>query len=106
MDAYLMTSDFEGLPIALLEAMASGLTPVTTDAGGIPEVIEHGTSGFVVPRGDVPAIRQALTRVLDAEPGQRSAWGDAARQRVVQRFSTARMMRQIEQVYVDVSARS
>jgi glycosyltransferase involved in cell wall biosynthesis len=105
MDAYLMTSDFEGLPIALLEAMASGVTPVVTDAGGIGEVVEHGRSGFVSARGDKQAIIAALSQVLAATPEQRRSWGTAARQRVATAFSTARMMSQIEQVYLDVTAR-
>jgi L-malate glycosyltransferase len=105
MDAYLMTSDFEGLPIALLEAMASGLTPVVTAAGGIAELIENGKSGFVLARGDVPAITEALGRVILTDSAERAAWGAAAQRRVAAEYSTGRMMRQIEQVYEDVVTR-
>jgi L-malate glycosyltransferase len=60
MDVYFMSSDFEGVPIALLEAMSMELPPVVTDAGGIPEVIEADLSGFVLPRGDAPGLTAAL----------------------------------------------
>lgn len=102
MDAYLMTSDFEGLPLALLEAMASRLTPVATAVGGIKEVIESGKNGFLLPQGDTAGLVKALQHVLDADACQRRAWGDDARTRVTERFSTARLMRQTERVYADV----
>lgn len=103
MDSYLMTSDFEGLPVALLEAMASGVVPVTTDAGGIPDVIQPGECGFMLPRGDVEGIVAALHTVLDASAEQREAWGAAARARIQDHFSTATMMREIERIYANVA---
>lgn len=104
MDVYLMTSDFEGIPIALLEAMAMQVTPVVTDAGGMPEVVEDGTSGFVLPRNDKPGLIAAVTRLLQLTPAQRYSYACAARVRVGGAFSTERMMRQIEQVYIDALA--
>ncbi|HXK17609.1 MAG TPA: glycosyltransferase [Polyangiaceae bacterium] len=103
MDLYLMTSDFEGVPIALLEAMAMQLTPVVTDAGGIPEMIQSGTHGIIRPRGDVAGLaREILDLLGDGERRQR--YGTAARQRVQEHFSTRRMMSEIEQVYRDAVA--
>ncbi len=49
MDIFMMSSEFEGLPIALLEAMSMGCMPACTDAGGIPEVIKDNVNGLLVP---------------------------------------------------------
>jgi glycosyltransferase involved in cell wall biosynthesis len=103
MDAYLMSSDFEGLPIALLEAMASGLTAVVPGVGGIAEVVEHERSGFIAPRGDTAALLRHVRQVLEASDEQRARWGAAARDQIAQGFSNTRMMREIERVYTDVA---
>lgn len=99
MDAYLMSSDFEGVPIALLEAMAMELPPVVTTAGGIPEVVETQVSGFLQPRGDVAALAESLEQLITGGATARSDYGKRARARVAAEFSTARMMREIEEVY-------
>lgn len=104
MDIYLMSSDFEGVPIALLEAMAMELPPVVTDAGGIPEVIERDVSGFVLPRGDAGGLAAALIQLIADGPERRAAYGKSARARVAAEFSTARMMAEIEEVYRDASS--
>ena len=105
MDVYLMTSDFEGIPIALLEAMAMQLPPVVTDAGGMPEMVQSGTNGFVLPRGDVAGLARETERLIAGGEQLRRSYGEAARQNVAERFSTQRMMRELEQVYRDAVAR-
>ena len=63
-DAYVMTSAFEGMPHALLEAMAQGCVPVVTDIdSGIPELVEQGQSGFRVPIGDIKAFADRFTQL-------------------------------------------
>jgi len=99
MDVYLMSSDFEGVPIALLEAMAMQLPPVVTDAGGMPEMIQSGTHGVVLPRGDVLGLAREVQTLLSGGAEQRQRYGAAARQRVQDQFSTRRMMSELEQVY-------
>lgn len=99
MDVYLMSSDFEGVPIALLEAMAMELPPVVTDAGGIPEVVVDEVSGFLRPRGDAGALAESLLRLITSGPERRAACGQRARARIAAEFSTARMMLEIEEVY-------
>lgn len=105
MDAYLMTSDFEGIPIALLEAMAMELPPVLTDAGGIPEMVQTGTNGFVLPRGDVAGLARELENLIAGGNELRKRYGHAARERVTQSFSTRRMVDELEQVYRDAADR-
>jgi glycosyltransferase involved in cell wall biosynthesis len=71
----------EGLPLCVIEAMAHGRPVVATAVGGIPQLVEDGRTGFLVPPGDVPALRDALERVL-ADPALRRRLGDAGRARI------------------------
>lgn len=102
MDVYMMSSDFEGLPIALLEAMAMELVPVATGVGGIPEVLGPGSGGGVVPKGDIDALARAVETLLELPRSERRVRGEAARRRVAEGFSSDRMMREIEEVYREV----
>ena len=81
----------EGLGLALLEAAAAGVPVVACAAGGVPEVIEHGVTGALVPVGDAAAMRDAVGRLL-AAPEERVRFGAAARARVERRFGVAGMV--------------
>jgi glycosyltransferase involved in cell wall biosynthesis len=81
----------ECLPYAILEAMAAGLPCVGTDVAGIPEEIEDGVSGYVVPPGDAPALARAIGRLAD-DPAAAKAMGAAGRRRVESHFTVERMM--------------
>ncbi|CAM3357847.1 glycosyltransferase family 4 protein [Tsukamurella hominis] len=70
----------EGLPMALLEAMAAGLAPLTTPVGAIPDAITDGEDGLLVPPGDVPALSAALARLVE-DPELRNRIADGARRR-------------------------
>jgi glycosyltransferase involved in cell wall biosynthesis len=76
-DAFVLSSKSEGLPIALLEAMATGLAIVSTSVGGVPEVVEHGAAAILVPAGDEGALRKALVEVQ--APCRREALAARAR---------------------------
>jgi glycosyltransferase involved in cell wall biosynthesis len=80
---------YEGQPLVLLEAMASGLPIITTTLGGIPETIEHERSGLLVPPGDAARLGEALGRLI-FEPPMRAPLGTAARQRYVERHTPSR----------------
>ena len=95
MDVYLMTSEFEGLPIALLEAMATGLAPVVTAVGGVGEVVRHGDNGCVRPFGALTQIGSDVAALL-ADPSARAAMGLKARETVAARFSMERMQGELE----------
>jgi glycosyltransferase involved in cell wall biosynthesis len=84
-DLFLHTSTSEGISNAVLEAMAAGLPVVTTDVGGMAEVVREGVDGSLVPIRAVPATGAALHR-LAADPSLRAAMGREARQRVLDRF--------------------
>lgn len=78
---FVMPSLSEGLPMALLEAMTYGMAIVATEVGGIPEVIESGCDGLLVPAGDPAALAAALDRLVD-EPELCERIARAARERV------------------------
>src|SRR5947207_8933440 len=94
----LLTSEREGLPNVVLEAMARGKTVVSTPVGGIPAVIEDGQTGLLVPIGDVKATRAAVERAL-ADPELRRRIGAAARERVSEYCSWDRVTDLTLQVY-------
>jgi len=76
----------ELLGLTLLEAMASGTPVVASALGGVPEIVEDGVTGFLVPPGDVDALRDRLAYLLD-RPRVAAAMGEAARARVLERFT-------------------
>lgn len=102
LDLYLVSSDYEGLPVALLEAMASGLPVVSTRVGGVPEAIRDDVEGRLVPVGDAAALANAALGLLD-DPDESARLGAAARERAATRFSTVRMSRQLEAIYDEVA---
>ena len=91
-DVFVLSSHREGLPNVILEAMATGLPVVASAVGGIPEVIQHGRTGWLVPAEDPRAMADALSRLLSS-PGMRSAFGDAGRRLVEDRYSMSHMVR-------------
>ncbi len=97
-DLFLLPSLSEGLPIALLEAMASALPVVASAVGDVPEVVEDGVSGSLVPAGDADALTEALRRLL-TQPERLPAMGAAARRRVETHYSAREMARQYCQLY-------
>ncbi len=85
-DVVLQPSIWDGLPNALLEAMACGRIVIASDAGGIPEVIEHEVSGYMIPRHQLDRLGQATLEVLSLPESHRAALQSGARQRVAEAF--------------------
>ncbi len=98
-DGYLMSSAWEGMPMVLLEAAATGLPIVTTDVGGNREVVQDGISGFVVMPGDPDGLAQAIQRMMELSDEERHAMGEAGRRRVEQRFGLGAIVDQWEALY-------
>ncbi len=91
----------EGLGVALLEALASGVAVVASRVGGIVDLIEDGVHGRLVPAGDPAALRQAVAELL-ADPTLRARMGAAGRQRVATMFSLEQMVAGNLKVYEQV----
>ncbi len=101
MDVFMMTSQFEGLPIALLEAMSMGCIPACTAAGGIGEVITSNENGVLVPVDAWPQLVPALEQLLHDQQKQEH-FRAAARETIVHSFSMQRMVGELEQLYKEV----
>jgi glycosyltransferase involved in cell wall biosynthesis len=76
----------EPFGIPTVEAMACGLPVVSTCSGGIPEIVEHGRTGMLVPRGNAEQLALAISQVIE-DPARARAMGEAGRQRVLERFT-------------------
>jgi glycosyltransferase involved in cell wall biosynthesis len=102
-DVFVQSSDYEGTPNAVLEAMAMETPVVATDAGGTGELAEPGVHALIVPAGDVARLAVALRNVL-ADPA--SAWrrAVAARARVERDLSFAGRTRRLEEIYEELMA--
>jgi glycosyltransferase involved in cell wall biosynthesis len=94
----------EGFGIPAAEAMGCETPVVASDAGGLPEVVEHGVTGLVVPRGDTDALASAMESLL-ADPARRRRMGVAGRERALRLFDWDRTAEQFEHIYRDIGAR-
>jgi glycosyltransferase involved in cell wall biosynthesis len=104
-DVFVMPSLREGFPVALLEAGAAGLPAVASSVGGIPEIVDDGVTGLLVPPRDHARLADAALGLL-RDPSRMQSMGGAARRRVNGRFVLQETVRQLEQVYVDLLERS
>ena len=95
---FTLPSYAEGLPNALLEAMACGLPAVVGSVGAVPEVIDHGVSGFLVRPGDIEQLSTLLGKLIRS-PALRQKMGRAARKRVRQEFGLSKVARLLDALY-------
>ena len=97
-DVFALSSDWEGNPLSVMEAMASGLPIVSTAVGGVPDLFASGREGFLVQQGDVQGLSNAMTALL-SNPEVRQSMGIAAAQRARENFDVSKMIQEYEQVY-------
>lgn len=102
MDIFMMSSEFEGMPVALLEAMAMQCACIVTSVGGITEVVRDRSNGLVLPPRDPGQLSKAAIHLLST-PAIRAAYAIEARRTVVAGFSVQRMTRRLEQMYRDLT---
>jgi glycosyltransferase involved in cell wall biosynthesis len=97
-----LPSRYEGQPMAVLEAMARGLCVVASSVGGIPELIEDGASGVLVPPDDVDALAAALRTVI-SDHEMRGRLGDAALRRARETFNVDVIWRRFDLLYRELA---
>jgi glycogen synthase len=98
-----MSSDYEGLPVVLLEAARQGRPAVATAVGGVPEVVIHGDTGLLVKPDAPEALAAAMTTLLD-DPGRARRFGDAARRQFMANFSLDSCATSYERLYEAAAA--
>ena len=103
-DLFVMSSVTEGLGTSLLDAMAAARPIVATTAGGIPEIVEDGVNGLLVPPRDAKALADAIVRALKDQTLRRQM-GEAGFARVNERFTVERMVAETASVYARVAGR-
>jgi glycosyltransferase involved in cell wall biosynthesis len=102
-DIGLFASDMESFCLSLLEAMCFSCPSVATAVGGIPEVVESGTSGLLVPAGDADALARGVETLI-RDPALRASLGSAARRRARDHFSADAIVPRYEQLYRRICA--
>jgi glycosyltransferase involved in cell wall biosynthesis len=100
-DVYSLVSSREGLPVSLIEAMATALPSVVTDIPGTAQLIDEARHGFRVPVGDSGAVGAALLRLFN-DPGMRAEFGAAARPIAVERFSLDKVLSDYERLFAEM----
>jgi glycosyltransferase involved in cell wall biosynthesis len=100
---FCLPSHAEGLPMAMLEAMAAGRPVVATPVGGIPDVVQDGANGLLVAPGQAAPLAGALARLL-GDAGLRLRLGQAARATIAARFDAAVLTDRIADLYRELNA--
>lgn len=98
MDIYLLPSFSEGTSMTLLEAMSISKPCVVTDAGGNPEIVEHGVTGFVTPNNDEEAYANMLIKLID-QPALQEMFAKASKKRFDELFKISHMISAYEHIY-------
>ena len=96
-DIYVASSVFEGLPLSMLEAMSAGLPVISTNVGGVPDIIRHEENGVLVPFGDKEGYVAAMKK-LATDPDQRMAYAEASR-KLSQTYDEANTIKGYEALY-------
>jgi glycosyltransferase involved in cell wall biosynthesis len=104
-DVLLLPSELESFGLVALEAMASEVVPIATNVGGIPEVIDHGKSGFLADVGDVETMARYAIDILSDDSGLRQM-GKDCRVAARARFCTSKIIPEYESFYRRVLERS
>ncbi len=101
LDIQVHPATIEGVAQAVCAGMTAGLPVIASAVGGIPEIVEHERTGFLVPPNDEPALTEAILRLRD-DGGLRRRLGEAARDFITDEYSLATAVRRVEQTYREV----
>lgn len=100
-DVFLLISNWEGLPLTILEAMRAGLPVIASSVGGVPEAVIDNQTGYLVPRADVEALTQAIQKILNNED-IRLLLGEAGREKFDEEFMFDSMLSKTLNIYHQV----
>ncbi len=101
-DALVLASESEAAPLPLMEAMRESKPVVATGVGGVPEMVENGVTGYVVPRGMPHELADAVVQMF-TPPERAPEMGAAGRRVALQRFDVARIAERLEAIYREIS---
>lgn len=105
LDLVVLTSANEGSPVSLIEAMASGKPVVAARVGGVPDLVEDGVTGLLVPPENPAAVAEAMGALL-ADARRRQTFGQAGRKRVYPAFSAERLLADMDWLYTELMSRT
>ena len=91
----LLPSETESFGLAALEALSCGVPVVASDVGGLPELIQHGVTGYLEPVGDVERMAEAVLRLIQ-DPSRHQRFSDAARHDAIDRWKQQHVLDQYE----------
>ncbi|MFW2439332.1 MAG: glycosyltransferase family 4 protein [Arenicellales bacterium] len=97
-DIFILSSDWEGFPISIIEAMRASLPIIASNVGGISEAVIEGRNGYLVPRADVESLSKAIRKLVD-DTSKRVRMGKNSRQLFVEQNTTASMLRKVDEIY-------
>jgi len=100
-EVFVLPSLSEGMPLSILEAMAAGIPAVATRVGGVPEVIEDGKAGILVPPADSHALAKGIATLLE-DRTLATKMGNSAREVVARRFCLTRMVQAYQEIYASL----
>ena len=95
---YCLPSKNEGMPVSVLEAMAHGVPTITTPVGGVPQVIDDGANGYLMPVDDGDRLSELLCELMDS-PDLRMSIGAAGRKTIFDRFNISRNVVELVRLY-------
>jgi glycosyltransferase involved in cell wall biosynthesis len=101
LDAAVISSDNEGTPVSLIEAMSAGCPVIATRVGGVPDLLETGRLGILVPPGNPKALAEAILQVASDLRGTRER-ASLAKKRVIEKFSIKRLVGDMDQLYLEL----
>lgn len=104
-EVHVNTSSAEGVPLAICSAMAAGLPVVATEVGGLPEILDEGRAGVLVPFADTSRFIEEVMRMLD-EPDRRLQFGRSAQQFIHTDYALTTAVRRLEDTYAELAGRT
>ncbi len=98
-DVFVLSSEFEGNPLCVMEAMAAGLPVISTEVGGVSQLIEDGKSGVLVKKGDLSGLSDAMMTLM-TDNFLRARIKDYSKKRALEKFDSSIMARSYEKLFL------